>query len=216
MLPTPTTLSIVTMCMVARRGRQRLRLTHTSCMLTMECSLTTTTPMCTIPWSLSERLRRLRPRLQRPSPWSPLPIATPTPTPSPTSPVSTLDTWSAPSSTPWFPLWPLRRWRRERLRLLLRLRLTPGTHTQGMHLTPDTMAADLMLMLTTDTDTGATDMDSDHSVIMESKQKPRDTFGVKHKFLSNQTGNLLQICSIVAQPMNLNKEIKVRKMLKKK
>merc|ERR1712025_370971 len=45
----------------------------------------------------------------------------PTPTRTPTTLVSTLDTWSAPSSTPWFPLWPPRRWRRERLRLLLRL-----------------------------------------------------------------------------------------------
>merc|ERR1719312_1024242 len=153
--------------------------------------------MLTTPWSPGKRLRRLRPRVLRLS----LSCHLPTPTPTPTTPVSTLDTWSAPSSIPWFPLWPPRRWRRERLRLLLRLRLTPGigTHTQHMHPTQG-MHPTTALMDTTPLDIDTLDM--------ESKQwQPTDLESNINFFQTKTSQIILRLCSVVTQPMNLINEI---------
>merc|ERR1712025_786713 len=175
-----------------KREKQRLllrqRLTLTSCMPTMECSPTTTTPMCTTPWPLSIGLRRLRPRVLRLS----LSCHLPTPTRTPTTLVSTLDTWSAPSSTPWFPLWPQKMKRRERRTLLLRLRLTPGSTTatqdmQGMHpttaLLPDTshihMDTTPMLIDTSD---------------MESKQRQPTDLESRINFCQTKTSQIILQC----------------------
>merc|ERR1719312_916032 len=140
--------------------------------------------MLTTPWSPGKRLRRLRPRVLRLS----LSCHLPTPTRTPTTPVSTLDTWSAPSSTLWFPLWPPRRWRRERRTLLLRLRLTPGIgmHTQDMH--PTTA-----LMDTTPWDIDTSDMESKHC-------KPTDLES-NINFCQTKTSQItLRLCSVVTQP----------------
>merc|ERR1712058_63570 len=156
-------------------------------MPTMECSPTTTTPMCTTPWSLSTRLRMLR-RLRLS-----LSCHLPTPTRTPTTPVSTLDTWSAPSSTLWFPLWPPRRWRRERRTLLLRQRLTPGIgmHTQDMHPTQGTHPTTALM------DTTPWDIDTSD---MESKQRQPTDLESHINFCQTKTSQIiLQCCSVVTQ-----------------
>merc|ERR1711931_541765 len=128
------------------------------------------------PWSTPplrrQRTQRLRWRLSLPRLWPPSPTPTPilwsttptlwstTPTLWPTTPSPAFTTTTLSSTLPC-PPWPPRRWRRGRLSLAQRLRLTPGTPT--LTTTAPTLATTAAPMLATmaTLPTGPMDTDSE-------------------------------------------------------